>query len=180
MSVFGSSEQLNASSDGPKQPPTHPEKLPQPKRRQAEKGLKQAASQTAAAGQASAAQTGQQASPASPSAAVDMAANETAARASLSLAGETSKDELWAAGKSLLSQGGMPPAQCGSFVGKLCKDYGTQVALDAVRTAIVERPADPPAFLKAVCQRLVGKRCSGVLRSGQHFDTLDYGQGGKL
>jgi hypothetical protein len=68
------------------------------------------------------------------------------------------KDELWAAGKSLLTQGGLPAAQCGSFVGKLVKDYGDKIVIDAVRTAVVERPADPASFLKAVCQRIAGER----------------------
>jgi hypothetical protein len=68
------------------------------------------------------------------------------------------KDELWAAGKSLLRQAGMPEAQCGSFVGKLVKQYGSETVVEAVRTAVVERPADPPSFLKATCQRLAGER----------------------
>ena len=68
------------------------------------------------------------------------------------------KDELWSAGKSLLAQAGVPKAQCGSLVGKLVKDYGDAVVIDAVRTAVLERPADPVSFLKAVCQRSVGER----------------------
>ena len=68
------------------------------------------------------------------------------------------KDELWSAGKSLLTQGGLPAAQCGSFVGKLVKDYGDRIVIDAVRTAVVERPADPVSFLKATCQTLAGQR----------------------
>ncbi|WP_228124775.1 hypothetical protein [Glaciimonas soli] len=72
--------------------------------------------------------------------------------------GEKTKQELWRCAKSLLAQGGMPEAQCGSFVGKLVGDYGTDIVLDAVRTAVVEQPADPASFLKAVCQRLSGER----------------------
>ena len=67
------------------------------------------------------------------------------------------KDELWSAGKSLLSKS-MPKAQCGSFVGKLVKDYGDQVVVDAVRAAVVARPADPAEYLKAVCMRAKGER----------------------
>ena len=74
--------------------------------------------------------------------------------------GEMAKDELWAAGKSLLRQAGMPDAQCGSFVGKLVKQHGTDAVIEAVRIAVVERPADPPSFLKATCQRLAGERKS--------------------
>lgn len=72
--------------------------------------------------------------------------------------GAMTKDELWAAGKSLLTQSGLPAAQCGSFVGKLVKDYGDRIVMDAVRTAVVERPADPVSFLKATCQTLAGQR----------------------
>jgi hypothetical protein len=68
------------------------------------------------------------------------------------------RDELWAAGKSLLQQAGTPKAQCGSIVGKLVKDYGDAVVVEAVRAAVIERPADPVAFLKAVCQHSVGER----------------------
>ncbi|MET3371997.1 hypothetical protein ABIC89_001038 [Variovorax boronicumulans] len=73
-------------------------------------------------------------------------------------ASDLSKDELWKAGKSLLSQSGMPPAQCGSFVGKLVKDYGDQIVVEAVRTAVVSRPADPAEYLKATCMHAAGQR----------------------
>lgn len=68
------------------------------------------------------------------------------------------KDELWSAGKSLLMQGGMPAPQCGSFVGKLVKDYGDHIVIEAVRSAVVARPGDAPSFLKATCQTLAGER----------------------
>ncbi|AZG14951.1 DUF1376 domain-containing protein [Cupriavidus pauculus] len=71
---------------------------------------------------------------------------------------QMTKDELWAAGKSLLQQSGMPKEQCGSFVGRLVKDYDPQIVVDAVRAAVVERPADPVAYLKAACQRMKGER----------------------
>lgn len=71
---------------------------------------------------------------------------------------EMSKDELWAAGKSLLAQAGMPKEQCGTFVGRLVKDYDAQTVVEAVRAAVVERPADPVAYLKATCQRMAGER----------------------
>lgn len=73
-------------------------------------------------------------------------------------ASDLSKDELWKAGKSLLSQSGMPSAQCGSFVGKLVKDYGDQIVVEAVRTAVVSRPADPAEYLKATCMHAAGQR----------------------
>lgn len=74
--------------------------------------------------------------------------------------GEMTKDELWRAGKSLLAQAGLPPAQCGSFVGKLVKDYGDQIVVDAVRAAVVARPADPVEYLKATCMREKGERAT--------------------
>lgn len=71
---------------------------------------------------------------------------------------DLTKDELWKAGKSLLEQSGMPKAQCGSFVGKLVKDYGNGTVVEAVRAAVIERPADPAQYLKAVCMRTAGQR----------------------
>ena len=41
------------------------------------------------------------------------------------------------------------------------KDYGDGVVLEAVRAAVVQRPADPPSFMKAVCQRIKGERPNG-------------------
>lgn len=82
----------------------------------------------------------------------------TAADAAPKSPEQMTKDELWAAGKSLLSQAGMPAAQCGSFVGKLVKDHGPDVVVDAVRSAVLERPADPASFLKAACQHRAGQR----------------------
>lgn len=73
-------------------------------------------------------------------------------------AADMTRDELWTAGKSLLEQAGLPAKQCGSFVGKLVKDYGDQIVVDAVRAAVVARPADPVEYLKATCMRSVGKR----------------------
>lgn len=73
-------------------------------------------------------------------------------------AAELTKDELWKAGKSLLSQSGLPPAQCGSFVGRLVKDYGDQIVVDAVRTAVTTRPADPVEYLKATCMHAAKQR----------------------
>lgn len=71
---------------------------------------------------------------------------------------DMTKDELWSAGKSLLMAADMPKAQCGSFVGKLVKDYGDAVVIDAVRAAVVARPADPAEYLKATCLRMAGHR----------------------
>jgi hypothetical protein len=71
---------------------------------------------------------------------------------------EMTKLEIWHAGKAMLERDGMPKAQCGSFIGKLVKDYGDGIVLDAVRAAAVARPADTAEYLKASCQRLKGER----------------------
>ena len=68
------------------------------------------------------------------------------------------KQELWKSGKSLLAEQGMPKVQCGSFVGKLCKDYTDEVVIDAVRSCVVKRPADAAQYLIATCQHLKGLR----------------------
>jgi hypothetical protein len=85
---------------------------------------------------------------------------------------------LWAAGKSLLTGAGMPKAQCGSFVGKLVKDYGDQIVVDAVRAAVVARPADPAEYLKATCMRAAGQRANPA-RTGAHsgFSGKNYREG---
>jgi uncharacterized protein YdaU (DUF1376 family) len=90
---------------------------------------------------------------------------------------ELTKAELWKAGKSLLQTQGMPLDQCGSFVGKLVKDYGDAIVLDAVRTTVVERPADAATFLVGVCKHAAGKR--GPKSNGKHagFENMDYHQG---
>lgn len=71
--------------------------------------------------------------------------------------GRMTKDELWAVGKSILLQQGMPKEQCGSFVGKLVKDYGADIVVESVRSAVVERPADAVSFLKAACMARKGE-----------------------
>ncbi|MFJ1256001.1 DUF1376 domain-containing protein [Cupriavidus sp. CuC1] len=71
---------------------------------------------------------------------------------------QMTKDELWAAGKSLLAQAGTPEKQCGSIVGKLVADYTPEIVIEAVRAAVIERPADPIAYLKACCQHAAGQR----------------------
>jgi hypothetical protein len=75
-------------------------------------------------------------------------------------AAEATKAELWAVGKSLLAEQGMPPVQCGTFVGKLVKDYGDSIVIEAVRTTVVARPADASEYLKACCMRAKGQRAA--------------------
>ena len=68
------------------------------------------------------------------------------------------RHELYQAGKSLLHEQGMPKAQTGSFITKLAQDYGQDVALEAVRSAVTNRPLEAAGYLKATCQRLKGER----------------------
>lgn len=75
------------------------------------------------------------------------------------LPSDLTKEELWSAGKSILALQGLPPAQCGSFIGKLVKDYGGDVVVEAVRAAVVERPANAQEFLVGAC-RSRGKKPS--------------------
>jgi hypothetical protein len=88
------------------------------------------------------------------------------------------KAELWSAGKSLLRSGGMPEAQCGAFVGKLCKDYEDAIVIDAVREAVVHQPADAASYLKSACQRLSGQRKPAAkLSKHTGFQTMNYREG---
>lgn len=90
---------------------------------------------------------------------------------------DLTKAELWAAGKSLLSAGGMPEAQCGSFVGKLCKDYDDSIVIDAVRETVVKQPGDPASYLKSACQRLAGERPAKPAGKHAGFEKLNYREG---
>jgi hypothetical protein len=94
--------------------------------------------------------------------------------------GVMTKDELWSAGKSLLAQSGMPAKQCGTFVGGLVKTYESETVMEAVRRAVIERPADPAAFLKATCQHIAGDRggkAKGKESRHSGFDKIDYREG---
>jgi hypothetical protein len=71
---------------------------------------------------------------------------------------ELTRQQLWRAGKSLLGEQGMAKAQCGTFVGKLVSDYGDEIVVEAVRSAVVQRPADAASYLKATCMRKKGER----------------------
>lgn len=87
------------------------------------------------------------------------------------------KAELWSVGKSLLAEQGMAKAQCGSFVGKLVSDYGDEIVVEAVRTTVVERPADAAEYLKACCMRAAGQRHRKPASRNTGFDNKDYREG---
>lgn len=93
------------------------------------------------------------------------------------------KLDLWAAAKSLLQDAGMPARQCGPFVGKLARDFGSEVAMVAARALVAEQPVDPMAYLQATCQRLAGLRTTaspwyateqGVLEKGRELSLLPH------
>lgn len=61
------------------------------------------------------------------------------------------KDEIWKTGRELLN-GATSKSDAGSFLGKLCRDFGTILVLESIRDADRERPAEPKAWLTARCQ----------------------------
>lgn len=71
---------------------------------------------------------------------------------------EMAKAELWRAAVSVLEQGGCPPSQCRTFMGKLVQDYTFPVVQVAVAAAVTTQPADAREYLKAACQRHSGQR----------------------
>jgi hypothetical protein len=71
---------------------------------------------------------------------------------------ERRKSEAWKGAKSLLNAHGMPKAQTGSFVGKLVTDYGAETVLDVLECAVLQRPAEPDAWIVAACKRNAGQR----------------------
>lgn len=76
----------------------------------------------------------------------------------------------------LLAQG-MPMAQCGTFVGKLAKAHGDEVVVEAVREAVVLRPADVASWLVKACQQRAGPRRPPAAKRHAGFETMDYRQG---
>jgi len=73
---------------------------------------------------------------------------------------DMAKAELWRAAVSVLEQGGCPPSQCRTFMGKLVTDYTFAVVKEAVAVAVTAQPADAREYLKATCQRIAGERKS--------------------
>jgi len=83
---------------------------------------------------------------------LDSVANATGAGAPPKTLDEMNRDELWTAGVSLLVQSGLPEKQCRAALGKLVKDYTQTTVLEAVRAAVLARPADALPYLVAACQ----------------------------
>jgi len=85
---------------------------------------------------------------------------DSEANASGDTASPQEREKLWAAGKTMLQEAGMPLKECANFVGRLAKDHGRDIATQALQAALIERPADPISYLKAACQRFSGERVS--------------------
>lgn len=62
------------------------------------------------------------------------------------------KLEIWQSGKALLAGEGMSEERAGSYIGKLVKDFGQVLVLEAVRDATQTTPAKPSEWLMARCQ----------------------------
>lgn len=62
------------------------------------------------------------------------------------------KDEIWKTGRQVLESEGKTRDSAGSFLGKLCKDYGQVLVLNAVRDCVKLTPAKPSEWLVARCQ----------------------------
>ncbi|WP_423454300.1 DUF1376 domain-containing protein [Ottowia sp. VDI28] len=71
---------------------------------------------------------------------------------------EERKRAAWNGAKSLLHAARMPKAQTGTFLGKLAHDYGGDILIEVMESAIVQRPAEPDAWMRAACQRAAGQR----------------------
>jgi len=88
---------------------------------------------------------------------------------------EMTKEEIWRAGRSVLLNADVPKDQCGTFLGALVSDYGADIVVQAVRSAVKETPADPRSYLKATCQRLKGERADPItVPSDAAEKTKDY------
>ncbi len=85
---------------------------------------------------------------------------------------ELAKQELWRSAVALLASQGIDNQQARTLIGKLGKDYGTDVVLEAVRSAVVTQPADARSWLVTACK-------GGAKRGpkAENFDAKDYGSG---
>lgn len=84
---------------------------------------------------------------------------------------ELAKQELWRSAVALLDSQGIDGQQARTLIGKLSKDYGTDIVLEAVRNAVATQPADARAWLVTACKG------GGVKRvpKAENFANKDYG-----
>ena len=81
------------------------------------------------------------------------------------------KDEIWTSGRTLLEGEGKSRESAGSFLGKLCKDFGQVLVLDAVRDCVKATPAKPSEWLVARCQERranAGNKQVGLEKRNRH------------
>ena len=74
--------------------------------------------------------------------------------------GDPVKEEIWKTGRAILEGQGSSTQAAGAFLGKLCKEYGQILVLDAVRDCKRVTPAEAKAWLTARCQE---RRKGGTL-----------------
>jgi hypothetical protein len=65
---------------------------------------------------------------------------------------DPTKDEIWRTGKALLEGEGKGREAAGSLLGKLCKDFGQVLVLQAIRDCEITAPVKPSEWLMARCQ----------------------------
>ena len=63
------------------------------------------------------------------------------------------KEEIWKSGRALLEGQGVDSKAAGDFLGRLCKDHGTLMVVEAVRDAVRVSPAEAKGWLVARCQQ---------------------------
>lgn len=90
------------------------------------------------------------------------------------------KEQLWSASKSMLAAADMPAKQCGAFVGALVSRYGEDVAKEALRAALLARPADPASYLTAACQHASGKRKPVAIGRQQALESNNHAVAARL
>lgn len=80
---------------------------------------------------------------------------------------DAAKEEIWRTGKAVLIGQGVTKDAAGNFLGKLVKDFGQVLVLQAVRDCAATTPADAKSWLVARCQerrRPDGERASEAVR----------------
>lgn len=65
---------------------------------------------------------------------------------------DPAKEEIWKTGRAILQSQGASTESAGSFLGKLCREYGQILVLEAVRDCEAASPAEAKAWLTARCQ----------------------------
>lgn len=84
----------------------------------------------------------------------------------------------WDTGRAMLSAVGMSSAQAGQFLGKLGKDHGRAVLIEAIGVTYRTGPPDPRAFLAATCQSIAKRQKDGSTpqqsRAAVHDATREF------